>query len=94
MAEGENPIDEELRQARERAEEKRLRREALAELATEEQEEENVEVIQQKKQKLVMDFQHKTQHPERMTMEVLKDMVKKDPNTLSQAARNWLKESE
>ena len=38
-----------------------------------------------------MDFQHKTQHPERMTMEVLKDMVKKDPNTLSQAARKWLK---
>jgi len=38
-----------------------------------------------------MDFQQKTQHPERMTMEVLKDMVKKDPNTLSQAARKWLK---
>ena len=94
MAEMENPIDEELRQAQERAEEKRLRREALAELEAEEQEEENVEVIQQKKQKLVMDFQQKTHHPERMTMEVLKDMVKKDPNTLSQAARNWLKESE
>ena len=94
MAEGENPIDEELRQARERAEEKRLRREALAELEAEEQAEENVEIIQQKKQKLVMDFQQKTQHPERMTMEVLKDMVKKDPNTLGQVARNWLKESE
>jgi len=94
MAEGENPIDEELRQARERAEEKRLRREALAELEAEEQAEENVEVIQQKKQKMVMDFQQKTQHPERMTMEVLKDMVKKDPNTLGQVARNWLKESE
>ncbi len=91
MAEGENSIDEELRQARERAEEKRLRREALAELEAEEREEEDVEVIQQKKQKLVMDFQQKTQHPERMTMEVLKDMVKKDPNTLSQAARKWLK---
>ena len=60
MAEGENPIDEELRQARERAEDKRLRREALAELEAEEQAEENVEVIQQKKQKLVMDFQQKT----------------------------------
>ena len=91
MIEGENSIDEELRQARDRAEEKRLRREALAELEAEEQAEENVEVIEQKKQKLVMDFQQKTQHPERMTMEVLKDMVKKAPDTLSQAARNWLK---
>ena len=91
MAEWENSIDEELRQARARAKQKRLRREALADLAAEEREEEDVEVIQQKKQKLVMDFQQKTQHPERMTMEVLKDMVKKDPNTLSQAARKWLK---
>ena len=91
MAEWENSIDEELRQARARAKQKRLRREALADLEAEEREEEDVEVIQQKKQKLVMDFQQKTQHPERMTMEVLKDMVKKDPNTLSQAARKWLK---
>ena len=91
MAKGGNSIDEELRQARERAEQKQLRREALAALEAEEREEEDVEVIQQKKQKLVMDFQQKTQHPERMTMEVLKDMVKKDPNTLSQAARKWLK---
>ena len=79
MAEGGISFNEELRQARERAEQKRLRREALAELEAEEQEEENVEVIQQKKQKLVMDFQQKTQHPERVTMEVLKEMVKKDP---------------
>ena len=92
MAEGGNSIDEELRQARERAEEKRLRRKVLAELETEEQEEESIEIIQQKKLKLVMDFRQKTQHPERMTMEVLKDMVKKDPSTLSRAARNWLKE--
>ena len=91
MAEWENSIDEELRQARARAKQMRLRREALADLEAEEREEEDVEVIQQKKQKLVMDFQQKTQHPERMTMEVLKDMVKKDPNTLSQAARKWLK---
>ena len=92
MAEGGNSIDEELRQARERAEEKRLRRKVLAELETEEQGEESIEIIQQKKLKLVMDFRQKTQHPERMTMEVLKDMVKKDPSTLSRAARNWLKE--
>ena len=54
MAKGENPIDEELRQARDRAEEKRLRREALAELEAEEQAEENVEVIEQKKQNMPM----------------------------------------
>ena len=92
MIEGENPTEEELRQARERAEEKRLRRKVLAELEAEVREEESVEVIQQKKQKLVMDFRQKTQHPERMTMEVLKDMVEKDPSTLSRAARNWLKD--
>ena len=91
MIEGENPTDEELRQARERAEEKRLRRKVLAELEAEVREEESIEVIQQKKQKLVMDFRQKTQHPERMTMEVLKDMVKKDPQILSQAAKKWLK---
>ena len=91
MAEGENSIDEELRQARERAEEKRLRRKVLAELEAEEQEEESIEIIQQKKLKLVMDFRQKTQNHERMTMEVLKDMVKKDPEILSQAARKWLK---
>ena len=91
MAEGGNSIDEELRQARERAEEKWLRRKVLAELEAEEQEEESIEIIQQKKLKLVMDFRQKTQNPERMTMEVLKDMVKKDPEILSQAARKWLK---
>ena len=51
---------------------------------------ENIEIIQQKK-KLVMDFRRKTKQPERVTVEVLKDMVKKNPDTLSQAARKWLK---
>ena len=51
---------------------------------------ENIEIIQQK-QKLVMDFRRKTKQPERVTVEVLKDMVKKNPDTLSQAARKWLK---
>ena len=52
---------------------------------------EDIEVIQRKKKKLIMDFRRKTQQPERVTVEVLKDMVKKDPDTLSQAARKWLK---
>ncbi len=51
---------------------------------------ENIEIIQQKK-KLVMDFRRKTKQPERVTVEVLKDMVKENPDTLSQAARKWLK---
>ena len=52
---------------------------------------EDIEIIQRKKKKLIMDFRRKTQQPERVTVEVLKDMVKKDPDTLSQAARKWLK---
>jgi hypothetical protein len=88
-----NPIDEELRLARERAELKRERRELLAELEADDQEEAGVEIVRREKQKLVMDFQQKTQNPERMTMEVLKDMVKNDPDTMSQAARKWLGES-
>ena len=51
---------------------------------------ENIEIIQQKK-KLVMDFRRKTKQPERVTVEELKDMVKENPDTLSQAARKWLK---
>ena len=88
-----NPIDEELRLARERAELKRERRELLAELDADNQEEAGVEIVRREKQKLVMDFQQKTQNPERMTMEVLKEMVKNDPDTMSQAARKWLGES-
>ena len=88
-----NPIDEELRLARERAELKRERRELLAELEADDQEEAGVEIVRREKQKLVMDFQQKTQNPERMTMEVLKEMVKNDPDTMSQAARKWLGES-
>jgi len=49
-----------------------------------------IEIIQQKK-KLVMDFRRKTKQPERVTVEVLKDMVKENPASLSQAARKWLK---
>jgi hypothetical protein len=85
-----NPIDEELRLARERVELKRERRELLAELEADNQEEAGVEIVRREKQKLVMDFQQKTQNPERMTMEVLKEMVKNDPDTMSQAARKWL----
>jgi hypothetical protein len=88
-----NPIDEELRLARERVELKRERRELLAELEADNQEEAGVEIVRREKQKLVMDFQQKTRNPERMTMEVLKDMVKNDPDTMSQAARKWLGES-
>ncbi len=88
-----NPIDEELRLARERVELKRERRELLAELEADNQEEAGVEIVRREKQKLVMDFHQKTQNPERMTMEVLKEMVKNDPDTMSQAARKWLGES-
>lgn len=56
------------------------------------EEQDDIEIIEQEKKKLVMDFRAQQKHPERVTMEVLKDMVKSDPNTMGQAARKWLKD--
>ena len=64
------------------------RRRLLAE--EEEEDEEGAEVIQQKKQKLIMDFGLGKQQPERVNIEVLREMVGENPEVMSGAARKWL----
>lgn len=56
----------------------------------EESEEDDVEMITQEKKKLVMDFGIGKKQPERVTVEVLKDLIEEKPEKMSQAARSWL----
>ncbi|MDP7012281.1 MAG: flagellar basal-body MS-ring/collar protein FliF [Verrucomicrobiota bacterium] len=63
--------------------------ETPAEIPAEEEEDE-VEMITEEKKKLVMDFGLGTKQPERVTVEVLKDLIEEKPDKMSQAARNWL----
>lgn len=63
--------------------------ETSAEIPAEEEEDE-VEMITEEKKKLVMDFGLGTKQPERVTVEVLKDLIEEKPDKMSQAARNWL----
>jgi hypothetical protein len=67
--------------------EERERLKALADATAEE----SVEVIEQEKQKLVMDFGLDQDTPERVNIEVLQDMITKNPDTMAVAARRWLK---
>jgi hypothetical protein len=53
-------------------------------------EDEEVEMITQEKKKLVMDFGIGKKQPERVTVEVLKDLIDEKPEKMSQAARSWL----
>jgi len=53
--------------------------------------EESVEVKEQEKQKLIMDFGLTTDTPESVNIEVLQDMITKNPDTMAVAARRWLK---
>ena len=53
--------------------------------------EDDVEVIEQEKQKLIMDFGLKDNQPERVNIEVLRDMITESPETMAVAARRWLK---
>ena len=55
-----------------------------------ESEEDEVEMITQEKKKLVMDFGLGKKQPERVTVEVLKDLIEEKPEKMSQAARSWL----
>ncbi len=56
----------------------------------EESDEDDVEIVKAKKQKLVMDFGLSAARPERVTIEVLKDLIRDNPNKMTSAARNWL----
>jgi len=51
---------------------------------------EDVEMITEEKKKLVMDFGLGEEQPERVTVEVLKDLISEKPDKMSQAARSWL----
>ncbi|MBI4659596.1 MAG: flagellar M-ring protein FliF [Verrucomicrobia bacterium] len=53
-------------------------------------EEQEVEELQAAKSKLVMDFGLGQQAPERITIEVLKQLIRENPAKMSQAARGWL----
>ncbi len=52
----------------------------------------DIEVIQLARKKLVMDFRSQTRRPERVTVEVLREMVRRDTDKMSLAARRWLGE--
>ena len=56
----------------------------------EEEDEDDVEVIEQEKQKLIMDFGLAKKQPERVNIEVLRDMIKDNPESMAVAARRWL----
>ena len=79
----------EIQQLRQAREEERERVRLLEELKADE-EEENIEVIEQEKQKLIMDFGLGTKQPERVNIEVLRDMIKDNPEAMAVAARRWL----
>ena len=63
---------------------------AAADVTPEEPQEDDVEVITEEKKKLVMDFGLGKQQPERVTVEVLKDLIQENPEKLSAAAKSWL----
>ena len=65
---------------------------AVAEQRVEEvlPEEQEVEELQAAKSKLVMDFGLGQQAPERITIEVVKQLIRENPAKMSQAARSWL----
>ncbi len=79
----------EIQQLMERRKEEKERRKMLEAMA-EEEEEEDVEVIEQEKQKLIMDFGLGKKQPERVNIEVLRDMIKDNPDSMAVAARRWL----
>ena len=53
-------------------------------------EDEDVEELQAAKSKMVMDFGLGQQAPERITIEVLKQLIRENPAKMSQAARTWM----
>jgi len=80
---------DDIQALRKKREEEKERIRLLKELEDED-DEEDVEVIQQEKQKLIMDFGLGKQRPERVNIEVLRDMITDSPEQMSVAARRWL----
>ena len=79
----------EIQQLMDRRKEEKERRKMLEAMADEE-DEDDVEVIEQEKQKLIMDFGIGKKQPERVNIEVLRDMIKESPESMAVAARRWL----
>ena len=79
----------EIQQLMDRRKEEKERRKMLEAMADEE-DEEDVEVIEQEKQKLIMDFGLGKKQPERVNIEVLRDMIRESPESMAVAARRWL----
>ena len=50
----------------------------------------DVEAITEEKKKQIMDFGLGEEQPERVTVEVLKDLIAEKPDKMSRAARSWL----
>ena len=79
----------EIEQLMKRRKEERERRKMLEDMALEEDEDE-FEVAEEAKQKLLMDFGLGKKQPERVDLAVLRDMIKDDPQSMAGAARRWL----
>ena len=79
----------EIEQLMERRKEERDRRKMLEAMA-EDEDEDDVEVVEEAKQKLLMDFGLGKKQPERVNLEVLRDMITKNPESMAVAARRWL----
>ena len=47
-------------------------------------------MVEEAKQKLIMDFGLGKKQPERVNIEVLRDMIKDNPQSMAVAARRWL----
>ena len=80
---------DEIKHLRALREEEREKKKMLEELQADE-EEEDFEVIEQEKQKMIMDFGLGQQQPERVNIEVLRDMIKDNPDAMAVAARRWM----
>lgn len=50
----------------------------------------DAEDLDKAKSKLIMDFGLQQDRPERMTLEVLKQLIRDKPERMSQAVRQWL----
>ena len=79
----------EIEQLMQRRKEERDRRKMLEAMA-EDEDEDDVEVVEEAKQKLIMDFGLGKKQPERVNIEVLRDMIKDNPQSMAVAARRWL----
>ena len=82
----------EIEQLMERRKEERDRRKMLEAMADDD-DEDDVEVVEEAKQKLIMDFGLGKKQPERVNIEVLRDMIKDDPDAMAVASRRWLGKS-